>query len=186
MNELLHLLSSGTLQSDGRASEVADGVLKDPGLFDLLVDGLSEEDEVIRGRTAHALERISRTQPEWVVELLPQLLDQALIDPVPMVRWHLAMTFANLPIPPSQADGIFTTLYRMLKDPSVLVKSWAIVSLTLLSRRYETRRLEILKELQVLADDPSLAIRNRINKTKKILLDVNEPIPAGWIKAGKE
>jgi hypothetical protein len=63
MNKLLKMLSGGGLRSDGRANEVAEKVIKNPDLFDHLVEGLSESDDGLRARTAHALERISRTHP---------------------------------------------------------------------------------------------------------------------------
>jgi hypothetical protein len=61
MNTLLQKLSGGDLRSDGRADEVAEEVTRNPRLLGQLFEGLSEHDDVIRARTAHALERVSRT-----------------------------------------------------------------------------------------------------------------------------
>ena len=66
MNDLLKQLEGGDLRSDGRANEVAGKVLKGPHLIGKLVEGLSEPDVVVCGRTAHVLERISRTNPEML------------------------------------------------------------------------------------------------------------------------
>ena len=60
MNELSALLTGGDLRSDGEADTVADKVLESLDLFDRLFEGLSESDDVVRARTAHALEKISR------------------------------------------------------------------------------------------------------------------------------
>lgn len=86
MNPLLQALSGGNPLSDGRASEVADDFLRAPQLLSRLAEGLEETDPVIHGRTAHALERISRTHPELVEGLLPRFLDLAREDEVAMVR----------------------------------------------------------------------------------------------------
>ena len=88
MNELIEMLSGGNLQSDGRANDVADKVVRHPNLFNQLVYGLSESDDVVRARTAHALERISRTHPGMVLGLLPQFVEMAVKDHVPMVKWR--------------------------------------------------------------------------------------------------
>jgi len=182
MNELLDMLSGGNLQSDGRANEVAARAVMHPHLFDLLAEGLSESDDVIRGRTAHALEKISRTDPEMVLDLLPRFIEMAVSDDVPMVRWHLAMIFANLPLPAEKVDEIVSTLFRMLEDKSVFVKSWSIVSLTILGRTHTARRMKIADRIHALHDDGSAAIRNKVLKALRIL-DEGEPIPAGWVKS---
>ena len=57
MNQLLNWLADGDLRSDGSATEVADLVLKNPHLLADLLEGLDEPNEVVRGHTAHALER---------------------------------------------------------------------------------------------------------------------------------
>jgi hypothetical protein len=97
MNNLLTKLSGGDLRSDGRANEVAEELLKNPQLIDTLFTGLSESDDVIRARTTHALEKISRTNPELLQEIIPWLIKLAYEDKVPMVKWHLAMIFGNTP-----------------------------------------------------------------------------------------
>jgi HEAT repeat protein len=184
MNEILKMLSGGNLQSDGKANEAADWVITHPYLFDQMVEGLFESDDVIRARTAHALERISRTHPEMVLRLLPQFIDIAITDPVPMVKWHLAMIFGNLPLPAEKVSGIVSTLFRMLDDPSVFVKSWTIVSLTILGRKHSTTRERIADKIRPLQNDRSVSIRTKVLKALKVLENDSEPIPTGWIKAG--
>ncbi|HVP20423.1 MAG TPA: hypothetical protein VMS73_01030 [Anaerolineaceae bacterium] len=183
MNELIIMLSGGSLISDGRANEAADRVLANPKLFDQLVEGLSESDAVIRARTAHALERISRTHPEMLKELFPKFIEMATRDPVPMVRWHIAMIFGNLPLSIETVEEIIPVLFRMLEDPSVFVKSWAMVSLTILGRQHESMRKGISDHIRPLQNDRSVAIRSKAIKAVKILENDAEPIPAGWVKA---
>ena len=66
MNELLEKLAGGDLRSDGKASEVADEVVANPGLLPQLAEGLDETNDLVRARTAHALERISRKNGEML------------------------------------------------------------------------------------------------------------------------
>jgi len=186
MNELIKMLSGGSLIADGKANEAADRVLANPQLFDQLVVGLSESDVVVRARTAHALERISRTHPEMAQGLLPKFVEMAVHDPVPMVRWHIAMIFGNLPLPAESVEEIIPALLRMIEDPSVFVKSWAMVSLAILGRQHEAIRKMIANQIRPLLDDRSVAIRNKAIKVIRILENDAEPIPAGWIKQTNE
>jgi len=182
MNELIQILSGGSLISDGRANEVADRVLANPELFDQLEEGLSESDPVIRARTAHAVERISRTHPEMLTGLLPKFIEMAIHDPVPMVKWHLAMIFGNLPLSAESVDEIILVLFRMLEDASIFVKSWAMVSLTVLGRQHTSFRKVIADHIRPLQKDRSVAIQSKAIKAVKILENDAELIPAGWIK----
>jgi HEAT repeat protein len=183
MNELIRMLSGGSLISDGRANEAADRVLANPQLFNQLVEGLSESDVVIRARTAHSLERISRTHPQMVKGLLPKFIKMATHDPVPMVRWHIAMIFGNLRLPAESNEEIIPVLFRMLGDSSVFVKSWAMVSLAILGRQHESIRKMIADQIRPLLNDHSVAIRSKAIKAVKILENDGEPMPAGWVKS---
>ena len=94
-NQLLDTLSGGDLRSDGMANEI---VLANEELFEDLYDGLGEEDEVVRGRTADALEKVARSRPDLLLDHLQDLIRTAHSDPIAMVRWHLAMILGHLVI----------------------------------------------------------------------------------------
>jgi HEAT repeat protein len=183
MNELLEMLSGGDLRSDGRANEVADKVVGQPILFDRLAAGLSESDDVIRARTAHALERVSRTHPEMVLGLLSRFMKMTLTDNVPMVRWHLAMIFGNVPLRAKAVTEVVSTLFRMLEDRSTFVRSWSVVSLTILGRRHRAKRKEIADRIRALQDDERASIRGKVVKALGVLEDEGEPMPTGWVKS---
>jgi hypothetical protein len=168
MNKLLKILLGGDLKSDGRANEVADKVLGSPDLFDKLAEGLNEPNDVIRARTAHALERISRTHPEMMLSQLQRLIELGIKDPVPMVKWHIAMIFGNLTVTDAQQDMIYETLLRMLKDKSVFVRSWSIVSLTILGRKDTEKRPEMIRKLNLLQKNKSKAIQNKVKKALSV------------------
>ncbi|MGZ4857043.1 MAG: hypothetical protein ACXVZU_01615, partial [Methanobacteriaceae archaeon] len=110
MNDLLELLKGGDLRSDGAAEEVVDDIIQNPKLFDLLFDGLNEKDEVVRGRTAHALEKVSRMHPELFKGHIDELAKVARNDDVPFVCWHLAMIFANLDLSFDERRDVISTL----------------------------------------------------------------------------
>jgi HEAT repeat protein len=180
VNKLLRQLGGGDLRSDGYADEVADVVLAHPDLFEQLLEGLDHDSDVVRGRTAHALERVSRTRPNLLSRHLPRLL-QAAGDALPMVRWHVAMILANLAleVPP---DVLQATLLEMLGDGSVFVRSWAISGLTILARVYPERANALIPPLEALQRDRSVAIRVRVRNALATLRD-GAPLPAGWVKS---
>jgi len=183
MNQLLEWLRGGDLRSDGQASEVADLVLQKPQLFDDLYAGLFVTEDVVRGRTAHAVERISRSKPELIVEHLGALIELARQDSLPVVRFHLAMLFGNLLIYEDKVEMILPVLLEMLSDESTFTKSWAISSLCILGRRYPHRRGDILKALAPNLSAGSIAVRSRTKKALILLTDESLPLPDGWIKS---
>ncbi len=182
MNELLDKLSGGTLTSDGEADFVADFVTQNPHHFDELLKGLSETNDVIRARTTHALEKISRIYPEWFSQHLKTLISIAETDKVPFVRWHLAMIFANLSYLGKKINNIFHILSYLLDDESAFVKNWAISGLCILGRNYPEYKHEILEKLRPLRNYQSAAIRTRATKALKVLENTYLPLPIGWVK----
>jgi HEAT repeat protein len=181
MNFLLELLEGGDLRSDGHADEVADEVINNLELFELLYEGLNDSDDIIRGRTAHALEKVSRTHPELFLDYFDQILSQTFDDPIPMVRWHLAMLLINLDLTPSQKKKVIRSLKSLLNDESIFVVSWAISGLTILAIENPSFKDEIVIHLKKLKSSQSAAVRNRVSKALKTL-EEGEPITPGWVK----
>ena len=154
MNNLLQELAGGDLRSDGKANMVAEQVMKNPYLLGMLVEGLSEPDDVIRARTAHALERISCHNPEMLQGLTSQFINRASTDTVPMVKWHLAMLFQNIPLEEQETDAVVSTLFHLLEDKSVFVRSWSIVSLCVIGAKTATKRTKIMSRILAKPHEP--------------------------------
>lgn len=184
-NRPLGKISGGDLRSDGRANEVAEEVIRKPRLVSKLLEGLDESDDVIRARTSHALEKISRTNPEILREFVPRFIELAAEDKVPMVKWHLAMIFGNMTFPEEETDLVIYTLFHLLEDDSVFVRSWSIVSLRIIGRRNKSVRRNIIVRIRALRDDQSIAVRTKAIKALDVLENQNKSIPEGWSKAGK-
>lgn len=183
MNQLLEWLSGGDLRSDGMANEVSDFVLHDPQLISDLYEGLSVSDDVIRGRTADALEKISRSRPDLLIDDLHELTQIAMNDGVAMVRWHIAMIFGYLSIYEEKINEIANILLHLLQDESVFVRSWAIVSLCIVGRKYPGKREEIVTHITPLQHDDSIAIKSKVRKAIDLLVNETVPFPKGWVKS---
>jgi hypothetical protein len=183
MSDLLRWLDGGDLRSDGTSNEVTDFILSNPKLLDELVEGLDSTQDVIRGRTADTLEKIARIQPAPVLKHLPIISRAALDDPVPMVRFHLAMTLGHLSMYEDHVDEIKRVLMELLDDTSVFTVSWAIASLCIVARLYPQNRERITQSIANLSNHSSVAIRTRVRKAMKTLTNPEAPLPKGWVKS---
>jgi HEAT repeat protein len=183
MNQILTWLSGGDLRSDGMANEAAQFVLDNPQIFEDLYAGLSAPDDVIRGRTADALEKVSRERPDLLIDHLQEMIDLAGTEKVPMVKMHLAMIFGHLAVYPESDQQLITALFDLLQDESVFAKSWAIASLCIIGRKYPEECQRIVNRLSQLQGDRSAAIRSRTSKALVILTNPNAQFPPGWIKS---
>jgi HEAT repeat protein len=181
MNMLLDWLRGGDLRSDGDANEAVREVIAHPQLFEWLLEGLQASEDVVRGRTADALEKVSRSHPELLAPHLAQLIELATSDSVAMVRWHLAMILGTLGALGHRTERITSTLIELLADRSAFVKSWAIASLALVGREHPQFKGEIIPALGALRNDRSIAVRARVSKALAFL-ERGVPIPEGWTK----
>jgi hypothetical protein len=104
-------------------------------------------------------------------------------DAIPMVRWHIAMILGHLAIYEEHIDQLTSTLLGLLRDKSVFVKSWSIVSLCIIARIYPGENNRIIKAILPLQHDASIAIRARVKKALPVLIHKETPFPKGWVKS---
>ena len=183
MNQLLEWLKSGNLISDGLSNEVVRFVKADLNLLGDLVEGLTDDNDVVRGHTADALEKLARSDPERVKKYLPIFIQTAEEDSVPMVRWHIAMILGHLSVCQDQVDEITAALIDLLSDQSVFTQSWAIVSLCIVARLYPVKADQIVNAIALLKTSGSVAIRSKVRNALPVLTNEQAPFPKGWIKS---
>jgi len=127
MPALLDRLAGGDLRTPGRSAEVAAQVLAQPGLLDGLLDGLGDPDEVIRGRTADALERISAVRPDLIQPFKRELLDRVGEPDHWVVRSHLCQIVPRLGnLTPRERRRLIALMRGFLTDKSSIVKAVAL------------------------------------------------------------
>ena len=66
MDSLLDKLAGGDRRSIGRVSEVVADVLEDPTLFEVVFNGMLDDDPIIRMRSADAVEKITAKHQEYL------------------------------------------------------------------------------------------------------------------------
>lgn len=185
MNDLLQWLKGGDLRSDGASNQAAQAVLDHPELFEDLVEGLQCADDVVRGRTADALEKVSRERPDLTVEQFDLIIATLEKDRVMMVQMHLAMILGHLANHSETIPRSVAVLLNLLDDASPFVKSWAIVSLCIIARLYPTYREEITQHVAGLSNDASKAIRAKVRYAVEVLSNDTELFPKGWVKSSQ-
>jgi hypothetical protein len=185
MSSILEWLTGGDLRSDGPANEVVKAVLNDHQLVTELLHGLEDPRDVVRGRSADALEKIGRELPSLINPHLEKIVHILSADPVPMVRWHLAMLLGHLAATPDSQCVIYSALVDSLRDDSVFTVSWAVVSLCILARLSPDYAESVTREVQSLAGHPSKAIQTRVRYALPLLVNPERPFPSGWIKSKK-
>jgi HEAT repeat protein len=180
---LLEWLSGGDLRSDGAANEVASIVLENEALIEELIPGLRSSDDVVRGRSADALEKVARERPDLLIGILPNLIRTSKTEPLPVVKMHVAMILGHLAHYADRVNSIEDALLDMLSGDGVFARSWAIASLCIVARKYPPRAPVILEHISPLLEDPSVALRARARKAVQMLIDPQAPFPKGWVKS---
>ncbi len=185
MNQIIEWLSGGDRRSDGASDDVVSLILENPVIFVDLYEALDYSDGVVRGRAADAMEKIGRSKPELFRVHIPKLIIIAKEDDNFEVRFHLAMLLGHLALYDEYISDITSVLRELLSDRTAFVKSWTIASLCIISRLYPEMKQPIVEWVSALNGDKSIAVRTRVRKGLKVLLDENTPFPPGWVK-GKQ
>lgn len=170
MNKILQQLTGGGLRSDGKADDVAELIIKQPELLPDLIEGFESDSEIIRMRTAHAVEVISRENGDLLEEFKPRLIKSAKEDALPETKWHLAQVFGNINLSDKETRIVLPILYEYLKSGTILVRSWAVLGLGNIAGKSGQFRREILQKIAELKNDKSPAVRIRVKQTLQKLL----------------
>jgi HEAT repeat protein len=170
---LLDVLSGGDRRSVGNSAGVVRLVLASPELFPQLIDGLTTGDEIIRMRTADAIEKITRTHPEFLapyksllLNLLPEIQQQE-------VRWHLAQILPRLLLNAKERRAVVAIMQRYLQDKSSIVRTFAMQALADMACQDGALLPSILRQLKDLTVTGTPAMRSR---GRKLILKL-EAIP---------
>jgi hypothetical protein len=129
MTTLIHELSGGDRRSIGRSKAVVGKVLRDPSRFAEIIDGLSNDDPLVRMRCADVAEKVSLAHPEWLRPHKRRLLDLAARSVEQEVRWHLAQMLPRLDLNREERRRTEAILLGYLNDKSRIVDTFAVQAL---------------------------------------------------------
>lgn len=165
MNEIINKLKEGDLRSIGNVPEVVDMVLANPELFKTVLQGMLHPDPGVRMRSSDAIEKISRSNPEYLQPHKAFLLNDVIGQTQQEVRWHLAQVIPRLEVDrPGEDPGSKSPLCLLLDDPSKIVQTNALQALVELAWDDDELFLEVKKAVEDLAETGSPAVKNRADK----------------------
>ena len=164
MHMILKKLQGGDRRSTGRADEIADLVLGSPALFNELINGLFVEDPVVRMRTADAVEKITRVNPDLLKRWKGPLIRLAGDTEQQEVRWHMAQILPRLTLNATERKNIVEMLFNYLNDKSKIVVTFALQALADFAIQDNRFRPRVIKVLEELTESGSPAVKNRGKK----------------------
>ena len=171
MHGLLEKLKGGDFRSIGRSEEVAETVLSQPGLFAVLMSGLTADDALVRMRAADAAEKVTVLHPEWLAPYKRYLLREVARIDQQEVRWHAAIMFTRLKLRKTERERAVSILKTWLEDKSRIVQTFSLQALADLSNRDPRLRSEVkrLIEDKLTTGPPSVKSRG-----KKLLKEISQ------------
>jgi hypothetical protein len=166
---VLHKLSGGDRRSIGRANEVVEQVLKEPKLIDELLEGIAQDDPIVRMRSADVLEKVTGQHPEWLQPHKRLLLNQIAAIDQQEVRWHVAQMLPRLDMTRRDRVKAYEILESYCEDESRIVKTFSMQALADLASADPTLRAKVAAVIKNLTRTGSPAVRNRGRKLLAVL-----------------
>ncbi len=163
MNDILDKLRGGDLRSTGNADAVAKEIANNPGLFEVVFNGIYDDDPVVRMRVADAVEKASRKRPELLAGYSSKIF--SLLESVDQqeICWHVAQISPRLDLTKSEEKQIIELLKRLLSHKSKIVRVSAMDAMATFAERDETIVDEVRKiiKAQMESGVPSIISRGR-------------------------
>jgi hypothetical protein len=161
-NRIRAILAEGRCtQGPGRAFDVAVMVLEQPRLTRQLIECLWDEDEVMAGQAADALETVAGERPRALQASKQELLGLLVESKGTKLRWHLGLIVARLELTRAECRQVADVLSSWLDDQSSIVKTCAMQGLAELTRQDQSMTEEVLNQLRALTRSGTPAMRAR-------------------------
>jgi hypothetical protein len=169
MKRILENLKGGDPRSIGKSGDAVTAVLRNPALFPDLMRGLSDSDRLVRMRAADAVEKATRTHPEWLQRWKRALLDDISTREDKELRWHVAQLLPRLRLTSREKAAAVRILMGYLEDKSSIVKTCSMQALADLAAQDEQLLDEVLPVLERLTRMGTPAMKSRGRKLLKQL-----------------
>ena len=134
INDFEKQLTGGHPNSLGKTEEVVAEILDNKPKPRDLMDCYKSSDEVVRLRVSSALKRITKVKPDWILEILDELLDDVSKIDQPSAKWSLAQMFMWLGDSFTQDQAAKAT--NILKNNLENEPDWIVQNTTMESLKY--------------------------------------------------
>lgn len=166
---VLNELRGADRRSIGRSNQVVDTVRRAPSLFPLLINGLEDEDPLVRMRAADAAEKLTVKNPQLLQPFKRRLINLAAQAEQQELRWHLAQMLPRLELSDKDRKSVATILRGYLKDKSRIVKTFAMQSLADLALQDSRLLASVTRRISAIMRKGSPAMKSR---GRKLLLQL--------------
>ena len=164
MSDVIGMLEEGDLRSIGKVSEILKMVADQPMIFPDLIRAIAHSDPGVRMRASDAVEKISRTTPDYLQPHKAFLINQVSLSDQQEVRWHLAQIIPRLALSAEERSGVAEDLFGFLDDPSKIVQTNALQALVDLAWEDDVLFPRVRDAVERLAEEGSPAVSNRAVK----------------------
>ena len=154
-------LRGGDLRSIGAADEIAREAESNLSVFCELVGGLCVPEGVVRMRCADALEKVTRTHPEYLAPYAKELLK--LIDPEQPkeLLWHVVQMAPRVAWTGAKLPKVFQAVEACLASTSSIVKASAMQALFELTQQAPSKVGEVSALIRELLQTGTPAMKAR-------------------------
>jgi hypothetical protein len=167
MKRILENLKGGDLRSIGRSGDAVRAVSKNPALFSDLMAALLDGDRLVRMRAADAVEKATRTHPEWLQSWKRALLDTVSTLEDKELRWHVAQLVPRLRLTSAEKATAVRILMGYLEDKSSIVKTFSMQALADLAAQDEQLLEQVAPLIERLTRTGTPAMKSRGKKLLK-------------------
>jgi hypothetical protein len=161
MKHILEKLGGGDRRSIGNANRVVAEVKGGPALFSQLIEGLFNDDPLIRMRAADAVEKISVAKPALLRPYKKLLIDCAATSEQKEIRWHMAQICPRLVLNAAERRTLMAIMLGYVNDPSRIVKTFAMQAMVDLAVKDKSLLPTVMRHVKELMIAGSPAMRSR-------------------------
>jgi len=161
---ILDKLRGGDLRSIGRSNEVSEDIEKNVSLFETVFRGLYDSDPIIRMRSADVIEKVTRKNPQLLLNHTSEVISILTTAKQQEVCWHMAQIAPRLAYSPNKENEIIKALKRYLTHKSKIVRVSAMESLASIAERNPSILNEVIEIIKVQKAIGSPALQSRGRK----------------------
>ncbi|MGH9571359.1 MAG: hypothetical protein ACRD4F_17070 [Candidatus Angelobacter sp.] len=161
MSRIVDKLRGDDQRSIGRSNEVAEEIARNPKLFSEVFRAALAPNQVVRMRAADAIEKATRSQPEFLQPFKRQILKNVAEIQQKEVRWHVALVLPRLRLTSRERNWAISILLEYLEDKSSIVRTFAMQGLAALALLEPQLRARVVPLLELLTASGSHAMRSR-------------------------
>jgi len=165
MNDLLAQLAIGDRRTTGKSAQVAQAILRNPKLFDVVFDAMWQSEDVgVRMRASNVCETVTRTRPDLLQPRKSDLLKHVAAVTQQEVRWHWCQMLPRLALTRPERRRAFALLTGFMEDKSSIVRTFAMQAMADLARQDEQLMPQTLALIREFTGNGTPAMRSRGRK----------------------